>query len=332
MTTKSASVTTSINPLLGIIAVFFSALLFSAKAVMIKLAFRYPVDPVSLLCLRMVFSLPFFVGVALYVNRKTWLPKLPLLGRELGGVTEKTNLAENAESESQSRLTFTDYGKLAGLGILGYYAASILDFWGLQYVSAGLERLILFVYPTLVVVISWSVFKKPIGRTEVFALVLTYAGMLVVFSGQSFLKQTNIWMGAFLIFGSALTYAIYLVGSGRMIPRFGAVRFNAYAMIVSSFAVILHYLISYPESLWHFPAQVYYYGMALAIFSTVIPTFLVTAGIKIIGAGRAAIVASIGPVSTIVLGYFFLNETVELREGIGTVLVLAGVLLVSTKK
>ncbi len=309
--------------------VFVAALLFSAKAVMIKLAFRYPIDAVSLLCLRMLFALPFFVSIALYINRKTISLPLPLIGRELGSVAEKSAVPTEHSAE---KLTPADYWKLAGLGVLGYYAASILDFWGLQYVTAGLERLILFVYPTLVVVISWLVFRKPIGRTEIMALVLTYAGVLVVFSGGNFTDQPNMWMGAALIFGSALTYAIYLVGSGRLIPRFGSVRFNSYAMIVSSLAVIVHYLVAYPQSLWHYPAVVYYYGIALAIFSTVIPTFMVTAGIKLIGAGRAAIIASVGPVSTLVLGYFFLNEVLALTEIIGTVLVLAGVLLVSTKK
>jgi drug/metabolite transporter (DMT)-like permease len=313
----------------GAVAVFIAALLFSAKAVMIKLAFQYPIDPVSLLCLRMLFSLPFFVAVAVYVNRKSLALPLPLLGRELGSVAEKSPVPLQSETD---QLTSADYWKLAGLGVLGYYAASIFDFWGLQYVTAGLERLILFVYPTLVVLISWLVFRKPIGRTEIMALVLTYAGILVVFSRGSFASQPQVWMGAVLIFGSALTYAVYLVGSGRLIPKFGSVRFNSYAMIVSSAAVILHYLVAYPESLWHFPAPVYYYGVALAIFSTVIPTFLVTAGIKLIGAGRAAIIASVGPVSTIVLGYFFLNETISITESIGTMLVLAGVLLVSTKK
>ncbi len=295
---------------------------------MIKLAFRYAVDPVSLLCLRMLFSLPFFVVVAVYVNRHVWAARLPLLGRELGAVAEKSPVPP----ATHTPLRAADYWKLAGLGVLGYYAASILDFWGLQYVSAGLERLILFVYPTLVVLISWAVYRKPVGRTEITALVLTYAGIAVVFSGGLLAVQPGAWAGALLIFGSAFTYAVYLVGSGRLIPSFGATRFNAYAMIVSSVAVIMHYLVTRPAPLWGFPSEVYYYGVALAIFSTVIPTFLVSAGIKIIGAGRAAIVASVGPVSTIVLGYFFLDETISLSEAAGTMLVLAGVLLVGTRK
>ncbi len=331
MKTKITRVSVSVSPVWGAVAVFVAALLFSAKAVMIKLAFRYPVDAVSLLCLRMLFSLPFFLATAVYINRNTLVSRLPVIGRELGSVSEKT-LSLDENSPAVSKLALSDYWKLMGLGVLGYYAASILDFWGLQYITAGLERLILFVYPTLVVVISWLVFRKPIGRTEVSALILTYAGILVVFSGGSLTSQPKVWLGALLVFGSAVTYAIYLVGSGRLIPRFGAIRFNSYAMIVSSVAVIVHYLIAHPNSLWHFPVQVYYYSVALAVFSTVIPTFLVTAGIQLIGAGRAAIIASVGPVSTLALGYFFLDESISFTESIGTALVLAGVLLVSTKK
>ncbi len=292
---------------IGSLAVFIAALLFSAKAILIKLAFHYPVDPVSLLCLRMLFALPFFIGVAVY-----------MLQKNQGKIT--------------TPLLLSDYWKLIGLGVLGYYAASILDFWGLQYVTAGQERLILFIYPTLVVLISWVVYQKKIGWVEIVALLLSYAGIGIVFLRHSFATQPHIWLGVVLIFGSAFTYAVYLVGSGRLIPKFGASRFNAYSMIVSSIAIIIHYLIAYPQSLWHYPPVIYGYSLSIAIFSTVIPTFLIAVGIQLIGAGRAAIIASVGPVSTIILGYFFLGEIIHTPEIIGTILVLAGVLLVSTRK
>jgi drug/metabolite transporter (DMT)-like permease len=291
-------------PWAGAAMVGLAAVCFSAKAIMIKLAFAYHVDPLSLLFLRMTFSLPFFVVIPLLQKAR---PDAPALRS-------------------------TDYLKLAGLGVLGYYASSLLDFLGLQYVTAGLERLILFVYPTLVVLLSWLIWRKPIGRREIVALLLTYAGIAVVFSHDAVRLQPNVLLGALLIFGSAFTYAVYLIGSGRLIPRFGAVAFTAYAMTVSALSVILHYLIASPTSVFQFPPEVFWFGLALAIVSTVIPTFLVSAGIKAIGASRAAIVASIGPVVTIALGYFFLREPVTLYEIAGTALVLAGVLMVSVKK
>lgn len=290
-------------PWAGAVMVGVAAVCFSAKAIMIKLAFNYQVDPLSLLFLRMIFSLPFFVVI--------------LLIRPGSGA---------------GKLTITDYFKLAALGILGYYASSLLDFLGLQYVTAGLERLILFVYPTLVVVLSWLIFRKPIGKREMAALLLTYAGIAVVFSHDAIRRQPNILTGALLIFGSAFTYAVYLIGSGRLIPRFGAVSFTAYAMTVSALSVIIHYLVASPTSVWQYPGEVFGYGLALAVISTVIPTFLVSAGIKAIGASRAAIIASIGPVVTIVLGYFFLGEKITLYELAGTALVLTGVLMVSGRK
>lgn len=289
----------------GAAMVGFAAICFSAKAIMIKMAFnQHHVDPLTLLFLRMSFSLPFFIVI-------------PLVSRQ----TEETE-----------KLGLKDYLKLAGLGVLGYYASSLLDFLGLQYVTAGLERLILFVYPTMVVLLSWLVYRKTINRREIIALLLTYAGIGVVFGHDAIRSQPNIVKGALLIFGSAFTYAIYLIGSGRLIPRFGAIRFTAYAMIVSSVSVMLHYLLRAEFALTELPTAVFGFGLALAIVSTVIPTFLVSAGIKAIGASRAAIVASIGPIATIVLGYIFLQEKVTLYELAGTALVLSGVLLVSAKK
>jgi drug/metabolite transporter (DMT)-like permease len=262
------------------------------------------VDPLSLLFLRLVFSLPFFVAIP-WVMRKS-RPATPLTRR--------------------------DFGKVVLLGVLGYYASSLLDFMGLQYVTAGLERLILFVYPTLVVVLSFFVFGKPIAQREGLALFLTYAGILLVFLNDHLLARPNVGWGALLIFGSAFTYAVYLIGSGRLIPRFGAIHFTAYAMITSCLSVMLHYSLTATTSIFAHPLPVYGLALSIALFSTVIPTFLVSKGIQLIGANRASIIASVGPVSTIVLGYFTLGEPLTVHEVIGTGLVLTGVLLVSSHK
>lgn len=284
--------------------VFIAAFCFAAKAIMVKLAYGYHIEPVVFLFFRMVFSLPFFIVIPLFFR--------------------KEQPAEKPET--------LDYLKLILLGVLGYYASSMLDFAGLQYVTAGLERLILFIYPTIVVVLLFVFFRKSIGKKELIALLLSYSGVLLVFLNDDIFEQKDATLGALLIFGSAFTYAIYLIGSGNLIPKFGSVHFTAYVMIVSCISVIVHYLLFHRTSLTGYPSQIYILGVAIAIISTVLPTFLVSEGIKRIGAGRAAIVASIGPVSTLILGYFILNESISFIEVIGTCLVLTGVLLVSSNK
>jgi drug/metabolite transporter (DMT)-like permease len=292
------------SQLLGSVMVFGAAICFSAKAIMIKLAFNYQIDPLSLLFLRMVFSLPFFVIIPLLLNQ---------------------NKAKETPQAS-------DYLKLIVLGILGYYASSMLDFMGLQYVTAGLERLILFIYPTMVAILMFVLFKKSIGSKGMIALVLTYAGILIVFLNDHLLEKPGVYKGALLIFASACAYAVYLVGSSRLIPVFGSVRFTAYVMIVSCASVIIHFLLVPSAAILTHPMPVYMLALAIALISTVLPTFMISEGIKRVGAGKAAIIGSIGPVATIVLGYFILHEPITLHEILGTGLVLTGVLLVSADK
>jgi drug/metabolite transporter (DMT)-like permease len=207
-----------------------------------------------------------------------------------------------------------------------------MDFMGLQFISAGLERLILFIYPTIVVLISFFFYKKPITPTIILALLLTYTGVAIVFIDDMTLSRKGIFMGAALVFGSAITYASYLVGTERLIPRIGSVRFTAYAMIVSSIAVILQFVIMQPVDITALSADVYAYGFAIAIIATVIPTFMITEGINQIGAGRASIIASVGPITTITMEYFILNEPLTSFEIFGTIFVMAGVLMVSMKR
>lgn len=292
------------NNLKGFFLVFLGAICFSSKAIMIKLAYQFDVDALSLLTLRMVFALPFFLIVA-FVNKRNTM---------------------------QEAVSGKDYLKIIGLGLLGYYTASILDFIGLQYITAGLERLILFIYPTLVVLLSFVFFKKPINKNIYVALLLSYIGVGIVFLDDLSMNNKSIFLGTALIFGSAVTYAVYLVGTERLIPRIGSVRFTAYAMIVSSLAVIVHFLIVRPASILSFPLEIYIYGFSIAIIATVIPTFMITEGIKQIGAGKASIIASIGPITTITMEYFILHEPFTVYEFIGTVLVMAGVLMVSLRK
>jgi len=288
----------------GIALVLLGAVCFSIKAILIKLAYQYSVDAVTLLMLRMCFSLPFFLVVLSLYKRK----------------------------ETEEKATGQDLVKIMLLGVLGYYVASIFDFWGLEHITAGLERLVLFSYPTIVVLISFFVLKKPITKTILASLILTYLGIFIIFSDGKIGGNGNVYLGASLIFVSAITYAAYLVGSGNLIPKIGSVLFNAYAMIVACVAIILHFAIAQPTNLLELNPEVYYYAFAIAIISTVIPTFLVAEGINLIGASKASIVASVGPVISIFLGYTFLNEPVTIIEMIGTLFVMGGVLLISYKK
>lgn len=291
----------------GIIICLLGAVCFSTKAIFVKLAYRdTDVDSITLLALRMLFSLPFFVVSAIY----------------------SSNQNENV------RFTKKQWIGVAVVGCLGYYVSSLLDFLGLQYISAGIERLVLFIYPTLVLLISALIFKTKIKGLQWLALVITYIGLFVAFWGEvSFQGNTNDFIkGTFLIFICAVTYALYIVGSGRLIPSIGAAKFNSYAMSFASVAVLIHFGVTSENSLFDQSYTVYLYSLAMAILSTVIPSYLVTEGIKRIGSGNAAIVGSIGPISTIVQAYFFLQEPIHALQLLGTALILAGVLIIGYRK
>ena len=291
---------------IGIIFVIIGAIAFSAKAVMIKLAYAYgaSVDPISLMMLRMIMALPFFLLVAFWTNRNT----------------------------NQESLTPKDWIAICCLGVLGYYMASLLDFKGLQYISAGLERLILFLYPTFVVLLSAIFLKRRINRSEILALLLSYAGILFVVVDNITVDSNNVIKGGLLVAGSALAFAFFLMGSGEMIKRIGSTRFTAYAMTISCIVTILHYVITHEFVLPDFPKQVYSLALMLAVISTVIPAFLMNAGIRRVGASSASIMSSIGPISTLILAYFLLDETINSVQVIGTALVVMGVYLVGRSK
>jgi drug/metabolite transporter (DMT)-like permease len=215
------------------------------------------------------------------------------------------------------------------LGVLGYYLASVLDFYGLVYISAGLERLILFVYPTLVVLMSALIFKTPITRRTLLALVLTYSGVLLAVKTETAAASgRGLWLGIAMIFGCALSYAAYFVGSGRVIPRVGSLRFTSLALIVSTLAMLAHFVIVGGHFSGH-SREIYLEGLALALVCTVLPTFLLAEGIRRIGAGPSAIIGAVGPVSTIALAHAVLGEPVHLLQGVGTLLVLVGATVVA---
>lgn len=297
------------NLLQKIIAFAIAAMgviMFSAKAVFVKMAYAYDIDSVSLLLIRMGIALPIYIVIAVITSIR----------------------------QKKQPLQKSEYYLLILLGFLGYYLASYFDFKGLQYISASLERLILFVYPTLVLIISSVFLKKRITLGQKLAIVVTYIGVLLAFYkyGTSTMQVTNIPLGATLIFLSAVTYAFFLVGSGSLIPKIGSVRFTSYAMIVSCLGVFLHFIIGHPTGLFKYPVEVYKLGLGMSIISTVIPSFLLGEAIRRLGAPNVAIIGSIGPISTIVLATLFLGETITRYQFAGTIIVIAGVTLLGIIK
>lgn len=299
---------TNRTQLIASLLVLIGSICFAAKAVIVKLAYRYDIDPTSLLALRMLFSLPFFLVIAWNARRKAIAAKEPPLSRR-------------------------DWIKIIILGLLGYYFASLFDFLGLQYISAGLERLILFTYPTLVVIISFLFLGKRVTRIQFTALTLTYLGISVAFADHLLHDfNAHFLLGAGLIFISALVYALYLIGGSDMIPRLGTQRFTSLALIAASIAILLHHGIIYQWQLFHYPMEVYGLAFLMAILSTVLPSFMVAEGLRVIGPSNTSIISSFSPIAIIILGKIFLNENFGWLQWVGTALVISGVLIMTLKK
>lgn len=289
----------------GVVLVLTGAVLFAGKAVLVKYNYiHYHVDTVSLLALRMLFSAPFYLIILFFQKKK----------------------------ETQVKLNRRQWFWMFAIGLVGYYLASFFDFLGLNYITASVERLILFIYPTIVVVVSAIFLKKPIHKIQYVALVITYLGVALAFIPDLKLGlQKDLLFGSFLIFLSAFTYALFLVGSGEMIQKVGALRFTCYSMLISTGMVIIHYLVSVGKGLLAYEAGAYWLSLSMAIFSTVIPSFMISEGIKRIGSGNASIIGSIGPVATIIMASVFLDEQISAWQLAGTFVVLFGVLMISWK-
>jgi len=290
----------------GLSLVLLGALGFSTKAILIKLAYAHGqnVDAISLMALRMLFSLPFFVFVAVWDSKKS----------------------------SASPLSLRHWFSVFLLGLLGYYVSSYLDFAGLQFISAGLERVILFLFPTFVVLFTAIAQKRWLGIRTSWALVLSYSGLVLVFIDQLSVWAADIWLGSGLVLGAAIVFAFFTMGSGMMTHRIGSNRFTAYTMTVASAATLIHFAVQHGWDLDNLPPDVYGLAAMMALFSTVLPAFFMNAGIRRIGAGRAAIISTIGPIGTLILAFFILHEAITPKQLAGTALVLLGVYVVGRKK
>ena len=292
----------ALGPTLAVIGV----LGFSFKAILVRLAYATaPIDAVTLLALRMIYAAPLFALMAWSATRR-------------GGAAP---------------IARSDWLRLFWLGFVGYYVSSLLDFIGLEYITASIERLVLFLYPTMVVLLSAVLFKQRIGGRTVLALALSYAGILLVFAHDLRLggDARALWLGGGLVFASALCYSLYLVGVGPVIARLGSLRFIAWAMLISSGFVIAQFLATRPLVALAAPPSIQLLSLAMAVGSTVLPTLFVAEAIRRIGANRTSLIGSLGPVFTIALGYWILREPVQWIQLAGAALVLAGVMLVTLR-
>ena len=289
----------------GIAFAVAGTLAFSFRPILIKLSYAaHPVTPITLLFLRMTLSLPFFLAVAWWLR-----------GQE-------------------PRLSARDWAAVAGLGFIGYYAASFLDFIGLQYIGAGVGRLILYLYPTLVLILSFLFLHKRPTRRQLLALAITYAGVVLIISSQAHggAEGKLFMLGALLVFASALFYAVYLVAGGELVKRVGSMRFTAYSMVVATVPAVAQFFLMEPLSALELPAAVWLYAIVLATFSTVLPLFLQAEALKRIGAAEFALIGALGPVSVAITSAIGLDEPFTAVQALGGALVIIGVLLVSLKR
>jgi len=288
---------------IGVACALAGSVAFSGKPVLVKAAYVHGIDTTTLLTLRMLFAAPLFMLMALWAGRMTE----PVSRREIAA--------------------------LAGLGFLGYYLGSFLDLAGLQYVSAGFGRLILYLYPTLVLLLSAAFLRQPLRAPQLLSLALSYAGIVLVFAEEvktaGAAGQTAI--GALLVFGSAVTYAVYLVTGSRLVHKFGSMRFSAYASLIATGFVLAHFIASRPLEALHAVPEVYALVAVLAVFSTVLPLWLMAEGLRRIGASQVSLIGCIGPVATLAFAALFLGEAVTAMQLAGGALVLAGVLIISLR-
>ena len=268
---------------------------FSGKAIIVKLAYRYGVDAVTLIMYRMLFALPLFLGLAWWAGR------------------------------GRPRLTARDWRVVVGLGFSGYYLASFLDFAGLAYVSAAFERLVLYLNPTLVLLIGRVVFKRRVAGAQLLALAVSYAGVLLVFGHEVRVAGTHVALGAALVFGSAVSYALYLVFSGEEVRRLGSLRLTGLATSVACLFCLAQFALVRPFAAAHVAPQVLWLSLLNATLCTFLPVLMVMMAIERVGATVAAQTGMVGPLSTILMGIVILDEPFTAWIGAGTVFVLAGI-------
>jgi drug/metabolite transporter (DMT)-like permease len=290
-----------INP--GYVYAILGAIAFSGKGILIKLSYVYKVDAMTLIMYRMLFSLPLFLSMAIYAERRA---------RRTG-----------------HGLTFQDVLGVMGLGFIGYYLSSYLDFLGLQYVSVSLERLILYLNPTMVLLLGWMLYKRKVPFKRFIAMGVSYSGVLLVFGFEMLSAGPDVVKGSVLVFLSALTYACYLVFSEHMLKRMDSLRLVGWASTVACICCIVQFFLLRPIEMMQVDTAVLGYSLANALLCTVAPILFVMRAIERLGPSLASQIGMIGPMSTVLMGYWFLNEPIQAVIGLGTLLVMGGVFMVS---
>jgi drug/metabolite transporter (DMT)-like permease len=275
------------------------AVAFSGKAIIVKLAYRYGVDAVTLIMYRMLFALPLFAAMAWWASR------------------------------GKAALTRRDWLGVLGLGFSGYYLASFLDFAGLAYITASLERLILYLTPTLVLLIGLLLYGRRISRAQLWGMGISYAGVLLVFGREATLAGADVAWGSLLVFLSAISYALYLSYSGELVQRLGSLRLVGLATSVACGLCLLQFALLRPLSAAQVAPEVIWLSLLNATACTAVPVLLVMMAIERIGAGLAAQAGMVGPMSTILMGVWLLDEPFSGWIVAGTALVLAGILVFS---
>jgi drug/metabolite transporter (DMT)-like permease len=283
----------------GLLLASLGAIAFSGKAIIIKLAYRYGVDAVTLIMYRMLFSLPLFLILAWRSGRG----KAPLTAR--------------------------DWRTVLGLGFSGYYLASFLDFAGLAYVSASLERLILYLNPTIVLLIGVLFFRRKVTRPQLVALAVSYCGVLCVFGREATVTGSNVPLGASLVLASAVAYAVYLVYSGEEVRRLGALRLTGLATSVACVICIAQFFLLRPVAAMAVATPVLWLSVLNATACTFAPVLMVMMAIERIGATLTAQAGTVGPLSTILMAIVVLGEPFTPWIAAGTALVLVGIWLLT---
>ncbi len=294
---KTTPVARSLWP--GLALAMAGSIAFSGKAIIVKLAYRYGVDAVTLIMYRMLFALPLFAVLAWWAGR------------------------------GRPALTRRDWIVVTGLGFSGYYLASFLDLAGLAYVTASLERLILYLNPTLVLALGVVVFKRKVSPRQLIALAVSYCGVLLVFGHEVSLQGTNTALGSALVFASAVSYAIYLVASGEEVQRLGALRLTGLATSVACLFCIAQFFVLRPLAAFAVAPEVIWLSVLNATVCTFLPVLMVMMAIERVGATVAAQTGMIGPLSTIIMGVVIRGEPFTGWIVAGTVLVLAGIWLLA---
>ena len=283
----------------GVAFALTGAVAFSGKAIIAKLAYRHGVDAVTLVMYRMLFALPMFLALAWWAGR------------------------------GQRRLERRDWLAVAGLGFCGYYLASMLDFMGLQYISASVERLVLYLNPTLVLLLGLAFLGQKVRPRQWVSMALSYLGVLLVFGHEVTLAGRDAVLGMALVFGSALSYAIYLLMSGEEIKRIGAMRLTGLATSAACGFCLLHFVALRPLSAAVVAEPVLWLSLLNAVACTFAPVLLVMLAIERLGAGITAQTGMVGPLSTILMGVVILGEPFTPWVAAGTACVLAGVWLLA---